>query len=107
MFLKFHADKVTSRDIGDVIRLLGTDDFHELFHALDINDSDIEKEKKNADSAHPGQQARAVFNFWIKTKGKEATRQAILGALERCGNIEDKEILEDIWDGNGKKVMIK
>ena len=98
----FHTDKVTSRDIGDVIRLLGPDDLHELFHALKIKNTDIEKEEKNADSPHPGQQARAVFNFWIKDKGREATQQAILDALERCGNVEDKENLEDIWGGKGK-----
>ena len=103
VLVKLFAEKVSSRDIGDVIRLLGPVDFHELFHELNIKDADIEKEEKNADSSHPGQQARAVFNFWIKAEGKEATRKAMLDALERCGNVEDKEILEDIWDGRGKR----
>ena len=99
----FYADKaLTSGDVGDVIGLLGPDDFHELFHALEIKDVDIEKEEKNADSSHPGQQARAVFNFWTKAKGREATRGAVCNALGRCGNVEDKENLEDIWDGKGK-----
>ena len=95
-------DKVSARDIGDIIRLLSPSDSHELFHALDIKERDIATEKENANSADPIIQARTVFNFWIKTKASKATRQAILDALRKCCNIDAKEILEDIWAGKGK-----
>ena len=93
---------MSSRDIGDVIRLLGATDLHELFYSLNIKHTDIEKEEKNASSDHPGLKARAVFNFWIKVNGNNATRQSILDALVKSDNVEAAENLQDIWDGKGK-----
>ena len=93
---------MSGRDIGDVIRLLGTTDLQELLHALNIKDTDIEKEEKNASSDHPDLKARAVFNFWMKVNGNNATRQSILDALVKCDNIEATENLQDIWDEKGK-----
>ena len=95
------TDKMSARDIGDVIRLLNPNDSHELFHAINIEERDIATEKENANSTDPNIQARAVFNFWIRKEASKATRQAILDALLKCCNIEAKEILEDIWAGKG------
>ena len=96
------AVQATDRDFGDLIRLLGADDLHELFPALDIKYTDIEKEEVGAASPHPDLKARNVLNFWRQNKASEATCQALLDALQHCGNVHAKETLEDMWNGKGR-----
>ena len=77
------------------------DDLHELFYALDIKYTDIEKDEVGAGLPHPDFKATKVLISWRQGKAGEATRQALLDALTRCGNIYVKEILEDMWNGKG------
>ena len=72
-----------------------------MFPALGIKDTDIEKDEVGAASTHPDIKARKVLICWRKREGKQATRQALLDGLTRCGNVHAKEMLEDKWNGKG------
>ena len=42
-------------------------------------------------------EARNVFVAWIGKEGTDATRQAVLTAIENCGNLSAKENLTKLW----------
>ena len=76
---------------------LQSDDLHNLFSELDIEDTDVEKAEKMADSRDFKLQANKVLKMWRTKNGKKATRKAIINALTECNLIEAKEILEEKW----------
>ena len=82
--------KVTEQDIRKVTDDLGPDELQFLFHNLDIEQRDIDVAEKEADTTNPRLKARAVLRWWMKTKGKDATREALDEAKEKAllqGNI--------------------
>ena len=101
-FVSYIVEKATNRDFIDITRLLDPDDLQELFYELDIKKHYSDREEKSADSTDPGIKAKEVLISWRKREAKNATCQALLDALERCRNIEAKETLEDMWNGNSK-----
>ena len=100
------AGTATEVDFGDVTNQLDSDDLHELFYALDIKKHCFDKDEKNADSTHPDLKAKEVLISWRNHEGHNATRQALLDALEKAKNIEAKETLEDMWNGNSKEIIV-
>ena len=76
--------KVTEQDIREVTDDLGPDELKFLYHNLDIKQRDIDVAEKEADSTNPRLKARAVLRWWMKTKGREATREALYEAKEKA-----------------------
>ncbi|XP_072015334.1 uncharacterized protein [Amphiura filiformis] len=93
-------EKVLSRkDINNVAdkAKLGRDQLKHLFIELDIPSSDIANAERRADTRDFKLQAIEVLQFWQQSNGEKATRNEIINALEECGFIEAKEILEKKW----------
>ena len=82
-------------------QLLDTNDFKKLFLALGFELRDVEKEQRNADTTDVDIKAWYVLRKWRNKLGKKATRSCILNALEKCRNLEAREILENTWNHEG------
>ncbi|XP_072044888.1 NLR family CARD domain-containing protein 4-like [Amphiura filiformis] len=93
----------SERDLDDVIELLDPTDLQKLFDALNIEYRYLKRAKKGAATDDADQRVKAVFRQWRKNLGHEATRQAILDALLRCGNTLAKDTLEEKW-GNVEQI---
>ena len=94
-------EPVSECDFDDVIKLLGPADLERLFHALDLQSTDIEKAQENVSLNDVDLKARNVLLFWRKTKGKAATRERILEALKKCENRNAVQQLEATWNIEG------
>ena len=75
---------VTERDIREVTDELEPDELQHLFHSLNIPKRDIEHAERSADTPDTRLKARAVLSWWRKTKGKDATREALIEAKKNC-----------------------
>ncbi len=105
-FLLIFTDVVSDSDFTEVIQLVGVEDRYDLYQALNnISDHDVETAELNAYPRSVDFKARAVLYKWRLQNGDKATRQALLDGLEKCGNVEAKEILEDIWNGRGNSEL--
>ena len=89
-------------DLSDVIKLLGPDDFQKLYDELQIHHRDVQKAEERSGTKDVDLKAKAVLRHWKTTQGRKASRQRILDALYRCGNIQAKENLIKIWGIKGK-----
>ena len=92
-------EKMSEKDIGDVTqttRLLSSD-LNNLFVELGLHTNEIENAKKNAGTYDVKLQAASVLHFWRKSRGSDATRQAIITALKSRRYIEAVEILQEKW----------
>ncbi|XP_072051601.1 uncharacterized protein [Amphiura filiformis] len=94
--------QISDEDITDIISLLGRDDLHKLFYALELPSTDIDKAEIKAGTLDVDLKARKVFETWRQRNGQQATQERILCALEECGNNDAKEKLEDKWKLKGK-----
>ena len=107
VFLEFFIDtewierEISGDDLSDVIELLGPDDFQKLFDALQIHHRDVQKAEERSGTKDVDLKAKAVLRHWKQTQGHNASRQHILDALYRCGNIQAKENLIKIWKIKG------
>ena len=72
-------------------------DLENLFILLGLQQNEIEKAKKNADTTDVKLQAASVLQSWRKSRGSDATRQVLITTLEKCGYIEAVEILQEKW----------
>ena len=90
---------MSEKDIGDVTQTtkLLYPDLNNLFVELGLQTNEIENAKKNADTNDVKLQATRVLQFWRKSRGSDATRQAIVTALKRRRYIEAVEILQEKW----------
>ena len=89
--------QITDRDIIDVAHLLNSSTLEILYIFLDLSAEDIEKAKQEAGNSI-NLQAKNVMQFWRQTKGRSATREAMLTALDKSKNRNAMEKLEQRWD---------
>ena len=78
--------------------MLGPADLQHLFNSLDIPHRDIEKAQMSVNSNDVNLQGLAVLRYWQRLRSSKATKEAILEALQRCNNIQNKEELEIFWN---------
>ena len=62
-----------------------------------LEENEIENAKKNSDTTDIKLQAASVLRYWRKSRGNDATRQAVITALETCGYNEAVEMLKEKW----------
>ena len=72
-------------------------DIQRLFSALNMDKIEVEKAKRNADSNDVDLMGRAVLVFWKKTRGRDATRQAIFKAMDAYHDSQAKGKLIQRW----------
>ena len=68
-----------------------------LFVVLRLPANEIENAKKLVDTKDFQLEAISVLQYWRKTKGRAASKQAIIKALEECQYIEAVDILCGKW----------
>ena len=73
-------------DFRDITDELGPDELHHLFYNLGISKRDVEHAEKSADTSDTRLKAMAVLVWWRKTKGKDATLEALLEAKRKLGS---------------------
>ena len=88
---------VSEADFGEVIEELGPDELQHLFHYLDINQRDIEHAERSAGTLDTRLKARAVLCDWKKSKGRDATREALFAAKDKLLNTPIKGNLAEIY----------
>ena len=69
-----------------------------LYTALKVTESDIENQERIADTRDFKIQAQFVLRHWRQINGESATRKVLLEALQECGYIQAKQILEKKWE---------
>ena len=85
------------KDFREVIKLLNSDELHELYQELGIATEDSSKAELDAPGKSVNLKAMSVFEWWKKSSPMEATRDTLLKALEECRFINQKQKLEDKW----------
>ena len=75
-----------------------TPDLENLFIVLGLPTNEIENAKRLADTNDFQLQAKSVLQFWHQTKGKAATKQAIIDGLKKCKLKKALEILLKEWN---------
>ena len=80
-----------------VAKLLGIDELKFLYDELDLESRDVEKAEAEANTSNETLKARQVLLEWRKSSGHRATRECVLEALKKCGNIKAMDELQQIW----------
>ena len=94
-------------DFKDIIELLDPDELHKFCFQLDgLSCADAKKAERKANSDDPELKAREVLYLWHQRNGRQATRQVVLQAMEKCGFASAAEKLEEKWDSAGNLYMI-
>ena len=90
---------ITDREIFQIAERAGltSSQLHKLFKALDLPDNEVENAERNADTKDVALQADKVLHHWRNTRGRTATKQAILRALEECEYEDAIEFLLKEW----------
>ena len=90
---------MSDKDIRDVTTNanLSVSDLDQVFLELGMSNREIENTKYNAREYTVDIQANRVLEEWRQRHGKEATRQAIITALEAGNRTEAVETLQDKW----------
>ena len=99
-FPDLYTEQISYREILHVTQKTGLtrDQLHTLFQTLDLEDHEVENAERNADTRDVKLQAAKVLNYWRTTKGRAATKEAILEALEECEYLGAIEILMQQWN---------
>ena len=97
IFSSLPTDVIEERDFTDVVGVLGPSDLQRLYSALGVESNDVEKAEKRADTKDVDLIGREVLVFWRKTIGRDATRQAILDAMDACRDTQAKGKLIQRW----------
>ena len=92
-------EQVSENDINEVTKnaRLQQSDLENLFIGLGMEANEIENAKKNSGTTDIKLQAASVLRSWRKSRGKDATRQAVITALETCGYTEAVQRLQEKW----------
>ena len=86
-------------DFGEIIRLLGPPELQKFCLELPgLSYEDVKKAEYNANSNDPELRAREVLQLWHQRNGQQATRQAVLRTLRRCGYIKALTQLRKQWN---------
>ena len=94
---------MTDKDINAVVSKakLFKDDLDRLFNDLNIEPQDIERAKHSAGTNDVGLQAIRVLKEWRQSKGRDATRQEIITALQLNNRADAVQILCKRWKMTG------
>ena len=76
--------EVSYSDFKDITGLLGHTELQMFFPELGLSPEDIEKAEYSASTSDVNLRARNVLRKWHQKNGLEATREAVLQALNRC-----------------------
>ena len=87
-----------------MIRKLTPNDLTRLFHALELEENEIDQAKGDAQRADMENKAKRVLTHWKKTYPQKATLGTILAALKEANNINHMQMLDQKWRG---KVFFK
>ena len=79
---------MTESDICEVTDELGPNVLRHLFRNLGISEKDVEHCERTADTPDTRLKARAVLRWWKKTKGKDATREALIEAKKNLSSTQ-------------------
>ena len=97
---------VSNDDINDIIKLsLDYNDFQKLYGELQIPSHEVANAIHSTGTRDVIINARKVLELWCRLRGHVATRQAILEALDGCGNRNAREQLEETWKLKGKFII--
>ena len=91
-------DIFNNNDIDKVIKKLTLNDLTRLFHALELEENEIDQAKGDAQRADVENKAKRVLTHWKKTYPQKATLGTILAALKEA-NINHMQMLEQKWKG--------
>ena len=83
-------------DLMAVIDLLDPAQLQKLYVRLGLQKTDTGKAKYLESRTTPDLQ---VLLQWRKNRGSEATKEAIMQALDKCGNMEARDYLFWKWKG--------
>ena len=75
----------------EVIKPLGPDELHKLYHLLGFSEQDVKKAEASVTSTDTTRKAEAVIRCWKKRNGKRATVEALRQAIESCRHIQANE----------------
>ena len=105
------TDNFNNDDIDKVIGKLSPNDLTKLFHALELEDDEIDQAKGDANRADVEAKAIRVLTYWKKTYHDKATLRAILDALKEVENNDHMQQLDQKWvgkvlsnEGNGSRL---
>ena len=89
---------VSDEDLADVVDLLDPTQMEKLYIRLGLPRSAIKKAiHEDGNYGDLDLKGQSVLRRWRQIEGKNATRRAILDAIDRCGNYEAVECLEGKW----------
>ena len=97
------TDKFQKNDIKTVIEKLGPNEIRKFFGSLGLTKTFIDQHK-NADRSDVLAQAKNVLMGWIKET--TPTMDDLLKALERAGNKNASEELQDHWKMTTNKGIV-
>ena len=89
-------EQISVKDIGDVTSNARLQQSHlkNLYVELGLEANEIENAERNADTNDVKLQAASVLLSWRRSRGSDATRQAIIEALVKCRCREAVMILQ-------------
>ncbi|XP_072043319.1 uncharacterized protein [Amphiura filiformis] len=93
--IKSASSDISDADFNKVIYRMRPDDLKRLYTELGLSQPEIEH--CSSTSRDSRSKAMDVLQYWREINGCNATRRAILKALEECGNRNSREYLEDLW----------
>ena len=96
------AEVATDSHFLDVSKVLDPDDLQHFYVKLGLEHRDITHAEVSAGTTDSRLKATAVLRQWKKTRGKKATQQAILQALQECDFLDAREELQVLWSNQGK-----
>ena len=95
-FILSGPDLLSDDDLMGVIDLLDPAQLQKLYVRMGLEKTDTDKAKYHESRMHPD---LGILRQWRKTRGPEATKDALLQALEKCGNMEARDNLSWRWKG--------
>ena len=88
--------KVSTRDISDVVKVLRNKERKNLYEKLGLSPVEIEDAEAEGGNA-PDLKGKSVLRHWVQKNGNMATRNAILTALRECEYKSAIQGLQQIW----------
>ena len=93
-------------DFKTIVELLDPEELQRFCLELPgLSRADVKKAEHRANSDDPELKAREVLHLWHQRNGRQATRQAVLQALGRCGYTNAVEHLIEKWDLGGRFIQ--
>ena len=91
--------KISEKDILAVAKTIGTLEDVALFYTrLGMTENEITGAEQEANTTNPDMKARKVLLKWRQSKGKAATRHAIIVAMEAEKWTHSIETIQEEWN---------